>query len=64
MNRASGNGHAKSDATKIRERIEREAHSMLGVSARTAFRQIADGKLRGTIAEAELTGLRDLLKTT
>jgi hypothetical protein len=48
-------------AVKIRARIERESRAMLGVSSRTAFRWIKAGKLRGTIAEAELTGLQSLL---
>ena len=34
------------------------------MTSATAFKWIASGKLRGTIAEAELTGLRMLLKAT
>jgi hypothetical protein len=47
----------------LQQRAEQGAQEMLGVTARTAFKWLDGGKLRGTIAEAELKSLRLLLET-
>jgi hypothetical protein len=64
-NKAHRNGAAEPDIAGqkrlVRVLIERTAKSVLGVTSRTAFKRIDAGELRGTIVEAELKGLRDLL---
>ena len=50
-------------ATKaqIRARADKIAQDLLQVSHRQVFRMIDTGELRGTLAEAALTPLRDML---
>jgi hypothetical protein len=47
----------------LQARAERGAQAMLGVSLKTALKKLDRGELTGTIAEAELKGLRHLLQT-
>jgi len=43
-------------------RAEKIAQDLLGKSRERAFKMLDQGKLRGTLAEATLSPLRDLLK--
>jgi hypothetical protein len=47
---------------ELKEYAERSAKTMLGVSWATAIRMLDLGQLDGTIAEAELKGLRYLIE--
>jgi hypothetical protein len=46
---------------QLEQRAERVAQDLLQVSRAKAFKLLEKGKLRGTLAEAELTKCRDLL---
>lgn len=46
---------------ELEQLIETEARAMLGCSAAEAFARIARGELRGSVAAAELTSLKELL---
>jgi hypothetical protein len=46
---------------QLEERAEKVAQDLLGVSSVRAFKMLDGGKLRGTLAEAALTPIRDLL---
>ncbi|HKE13295.1 MAG TPA: hypothetical protein VKB80_00400 [Kofleriaceae bacterium] len=46
---------------QLEERAEKTARDLLGVSRVRAFKMLDGGKLRGTLAEAALTPIRDLL---
>jgi hypothetical protein len=48
---------------QLRAHAEREAKSMLGVSAKRAFRMLDTGELRGTIAACEMSMLRYMLES-
>jgi hypothetical protein len=43
-------------------RADKIAQDLLGKSRERAFKLLAQGKLRGTLAEAALSPIRDLLK--
>ncbi len=53
----------KMTTKEVRQMADREAKSMLSVpSAAHAFKMLERGELRGTVAEAELSMLRAMIK--
>lgn len=47
---------------ELEARAEKIAQDLLGKSRERAFKMLDQGKLRGTLAEATLSPIRDLLK--
>ena len=48
--------------SELEARADKISHDLLGKSRERAFKMLVQGKLRGTLAEATLSPIRDLLK--
>jgi len=47
---------------ELEARADKVAQDLLGKSRKRAFKMLDEGKLRGTLAEATLSPIRDLLR--
>ena len=47
---------------ELEAKADKAAHDLLGKSRACAFKMLEQGRLRGTLAEAVLTPMRDMLK--
>jgi hypothetical protein len=47
---------------ELQQRADQASKELVGVTRAQAFKMLDNGKLRGTLAEAVLTPMRDLLK--